>query len=165
MTQSRFHHLGVQSHYFLSWVFRIVGLQISLWHSEPQFSFISVQSHSFYQFQSFRAVSSFWHSESLSSLTFNVIFFLQFWRSELSCILIQAPRVIIFPPFDIQSHFPPALSFERAHFILGQIWRSFLFFGKVHFVSFVYILTLLVNSTEEGHICRPQNLSQFYFLY
>ena len=53
--------------------------------------------------------------------------------------------------------------FKRAHVILGQIWRSFLFFSKVHFVSFVYTLTLLVNSTEEGHICRPQNLSQFYF--
>ena len=64
MTQSRFHPLGVQSHYFLSWVFRIVGLQISLWHLEPQFYFISVQSHLF-QFQAFRVIHfiSFRHSE------------------------------------------------------------------------------------------------------
>ena len=27
----------------------------------------------------------------------------------------------------------------------------------------MYILILLVESTEEGHICRPQNLSHFYF--
>ena len=39
--------------------------------------------------------------------------------------------------------------FKRAHVILGQIWWSFFFFGRAHFVSFVYILTLLVDFTEK----------------
>ena len=77
---------------------------------------------------------------------------LQFWRSESLCILIQAFRVSLF-----------LFWFKRVHVILGQIWWSFLFFGKVYFVSFVHTLTLLVNSTEEWHICRPQNLFKFYF--
>ena len=53
--------------------------------------------------------------------------------------------------------------FKRALVILGQIWWSYFFFSRAHFISFVYTLTLLMDSTEEGHICRPQNLSQFYF--
>ena len=71
MTQSHFQPLGVQSHYFLSWVFRIVGLHISHWHSYPQFSFIGVQSHLF-QFQVFRPIHfiSFRHSKPLISSSF-----------------------------------------------------------------------------------------------
>ena len=42
--------------------------------------------------------------------------------------------------------------FKKARVILGQIWWSFLFFGRAYFISLVYTLTLLVNSTENGGI-------------
>ena len=45
-----------------------------------------------------------------------------------------------------------------------SLWGSPWFFGRVHFIpihyshflfTLVFIFLTLVNSTEEGHICRP----------
>ena len=60
----------------------------------------------------FRDMSSFWHLEPSFHLAFGATIFLQFWRSKLSCILIQAFRVIIFPHFGVQSHSSSPLSFR-----------------------------------------------------
>ena len=48
---------------------------------------------------------------------------------------------------------------------MEQIWWSFLFFDRVYFVSSVYTLTLLMDSTKDEHICRPQNLSHTLSLF
>ena len=48
---------------------------------------------------------------------------------------------------------------------MGQIWWSFLFFNRAHFVLSMYTLTLLVDSTKERHIYRPQNLSHTLSLF
>ena len=103
--------------------FRIViffqfSIQGQSYHSKPLSSVLGVQSHVFslafratiFFNLAFRAVSSFWHSESLSRFPFRATIFLQFWHSELSCILIQAFRVTVFPPFGVQSCFSPTLS-------------------------------------------------------
>ena len=108
-TQSYFHPLGLQSHYFLSWVFRIIGLQISSLafkatiffhrHSEPSFPVLSFESHSFHQFQAFRATHLFQFQASRATISSQ--FGIQshhhmssVWRSE-PCL-----------QFGIQSHCP-----------------------------------------------------------
>ena len=151
-------HLCIQSH-CPTWhsvppslVQAFKAISYSFRHSKPLSSILGIQIHVFsltfraiiFFSLAFKVVSSFWHSESLSIQAFRVTMFLQFWRSELSCILIQAFRASLF-----------LFWFKKAHVILEKFWWSFLFFGKVHFVSFVYTLALLVNSTEDGHICRP----------
>ena len=77
-------------------------------------------------------------------------------------VTLEAPQEFSFLPF-LQGVrvFLFLFWFKSARVILEQIWWSFLFFGRAHFISLVYALTLLVDSTEEGHICKPQNLSQF----
>ena len=98
MTQSHFHPLGVQSHYFLSWVFNIVGLQISHQHSKPPYSFIGIQSHLF-QFQSFKAILfiSFRHSKPLISSNFRL-------SEPLSLHSLSFKAIIICLQFGVQSH-------------------------------------------------------------
>ena len=66
------------------------------------------------------------------------------------------------------------LLFEHVN-VLGRLLGVF-FYSSVEFTSFhslftlsfhciVYALTSLVNSTEYGYICRPQNLLTYYYYY
>ena len=97
-TQSHFHPLSVQSHYFISWLFRIIGLQISYQHLEPPFSFRGVQNH-FFQFQAFRVISfiSFKRSESLISSSFRSL-------EPLSLHSLAFRAIIICLQFGVQTH-------------------------------------------------------------
>ena len=82
---------NIWSHCF-SFAFRAAS---SLWRSDSLFVLVWHLEPSHFFCSTFRAMSSIWHSKPLLIQAFDATIFLQFWRSELLCILIQAFRVTI----------------------------------------------------------------------
>ena len=136
---------GLQSHVF-SLAFRAILVQV--FRATISFQF-GIQSQCPFTVQHSELYS--WRSET----SFIV------WSSEPLCILIQAFRVTIFPPFDIQSHFSQPYHSESQLLAFIFIGIAHLIFMILHLSSFSspHYLVLISCSSCSSRLPLPLHMT------